>query len=231
MWWRRRWRRWRARRSRCDGQRLSRGGVKVAHGHAPVRVTERAQVRRGSRRVRTEGPHLAVSPTGETAERVIERAQHAAPLPVVVGGGNGQPRPYPRAREEEWARAWGLWLGSKAENTQRAYALAICATFARQAGFEWAGSLALGGGGMVNGVPLAEGGGKKTMLIRKSLDLAAEALAQGQPVPQAAQDRMAKPIMPAWAYRLMGNTGWLFGAKSYGRLRLLWRKPYLDRTN
>jgi multimeric flavodoxin WrbA len=35
------------------------------------------------------------------------------------------------------------------EAYQTATALAICKTFARRAGFEWAGSLALGGGGMV----------------------------------------------------------------------------------
>jgi multimeric flavodoxin WrbA len=108
-------------------------------------------------------------------------------------------------------------------------ALAICATFARQAGFEWAGSLALGGGGMVNGVPLAEGGGK-TMGIRKSLELAAEALAQGQAIPKSAQDMMAKPVMPPWAYRLMGDLGWILTARGYGVLRSMKRQPYLRKT-
>jgi multimeric flavodoxin WrbA len=107
-----------------------------------------------------------------------------------------------------------------------ATALAICATFARQAGFEWAGSLALGAGGMISGVPLVEAGGK-TLLIRKSLDLAAEALAQGQAIPQSAHDTMARPVIPAWAYRLMGGLGWIVGAKGYGALKRLWRKPYL----
>jgi multimeric flavodoxin WrbA len=108
-------------------------------------------------------------------------------------------------------------------------ALAICETFARQAGFAWAGSLALGGGGMVNGVPLAEGGGK-TMGIRKALDLAAEALAQGQAIPQAAQDMMARPVMPPWAYRLTGDLGWIWAARGYGALRSLKRQPYLAKT-
>jgi hypothetical protein len=82
---------------------------------------------------------------------------------------------------------------------------------------------------MVNGVPLAEGGGK-TMGIRKSLELAAEALAQGQAIPQTAQDMMARPIMPPWAYRLMGDLGWIWAAKGFGALRLLRRRPYLART-
>jgi len=115
------------------------------------------------------------------------------------------------------------------EAHHNATALAICAIFARQAGFEWAGSLPLGGGGMVNGVPLAEGGGK-TMGIRKSLELATEALAQGQAIPQAAQDMMARPFMPPWAYRLAGDLGWIWAARSYGALRMLRRRPYLART-
>jgi multimeric flavodoxin WrbA len=112
------------------------------------------------------------------------------------------------------------------EAHHNAAALAICETFARQAGFEWVGSLALGGGGMVNGVPLAEGGGK-TLGIRKSLELAAEALAQGQAIPQAAQDMMARPVMPAWAYRLTGDLGWIWAARGYGALRQMRRKPYV----
>jgi multimeric flavodoxin WrbA len=108
-------------------------------------------------------------------------------------------------------------------------ALAICETFARKAGFEWAGSLALGGGEMVNGAALAEAGGM-TIRIRKSLEVAAEALAQGQGIPQAAQDILGKPVVPDWAYRLMGGLGWLRRAKQYGALSLLRRKPYVAET-
>jgi multimeric flavodoxin WrbA len=115
------------------------------------------------------------------------------------------------------------------EAYQTETALAICETFARQAGFEWAGALALGAGGMLSGVPLAEEGGK-TMLMRKSLELAAEALAKGQAIPKDAQELMAKPLIPAWAYRLMGGLGWMGAAKGYGALRRLWRRPYLARS-
>jgi multimeric flavodoxin WrbA len=108
-------------------------------------------------------------------------------------------------------------------------ALALCEIFARQAGFEWAGALALGAGGMVNGFPLAEGGGK-TIVMRKSLDLAAERLAQGQVIPEEAQDLLRKPIVPPWAYRLMGGLGWIRAAQGYSAARLLRRKPYLARV-
>jgi len=108
-------------------------------------------------------------------------------------------------------------------------ALAIGETFARQAGFEWAGSLALGGGQMINGVPLAEGGGM-TIRIRQSLEQAAEALAQGQAIPIAAQDMMANPIIPHLAYRLMAGFGWIRAAKGYGALKSLRRRPYLAKA-
>ena len=115
------------------------------------------------------------------------------------------------------------------EAYQTTTALAICETFARQAGFEWAGALALGGGQMVNGFPLAEGGGK-TILMRKALDLAAEALAQGQAIPKAARDGLAKPIIPHWMYWLMSWQRWIGDAKGYGALKLLRRQPYLTKA-
>jgi len=115
------------------------------------------------------------------------------------------------------------------EAHHNATALAICETFAQQAGFEWAGSLALGGGEMINGAALAQAGGA-AILIRKVLDLAAEALAQGQAIPQAARDRLAKPVIPHWAYRLLGGLRWNRDAKGYGALKLLKRQPYLAKA-
>ncbi len=115
------------------------------------------------------------------------------------------------------------------EAYQTATALAICETFAQQAGFEWAGSLALGGGQMLNGMPLEEAGGM-TIRMRQSLEAAAEALAQGQAIPEAAQDMMARPVIPPWLYRLSGWLRWVSDAKGYGALTLLYRKPYLAKA-
>jgi multimeric flavodoxin WrbA len=109
-------------------------------------------------------------------------------------------------------------------------ALAICMTFARQAGFEWAGALALGGGQMLNGTPLVEAGGM-AIRIRKSLEDAAEGLAQGMTIPKAAQDMMATPVIPHWAYRLTGGLGWIRTAKGYGALMSLRRRPYEEKIN
>ena len=105
-------------------------------------------------------------------------------------------------------------------------ALAICANFARKAGFNWAGSLALGAGeGMIHGTPLNELDGR-VIPLKKALDLAAEALAQGQSIPGEAQKLLAKPFIPAWIYRWMGIYGWRQQAKQYGTERNLKRQPY-----
>ena len=111
------------------------------------------------------------------------------------------------------------------EALHNATALAICETFARQAGFAWAGSLSLGGGEAVNGQPLAQAGGR-TIRMRKSLEMAAEALAQGQAIPTAAQDLMGKPIVPHWMYRMGGKRRWSKQAKHYGAGELLKQRPY-----
>jgi multimeric flavodoxin WrbA len=109
-------------------------------------------------------------------------------------------------------------------------ALAVCAAFARQAGYEWAGSLALGAGeGMVHGVPLAELDGR-AIPLRSALELAAESLAAGSPIPPAAQDLLAKPFIPAWLYRLMGGFGWQQQARRYGAQRRLRARPYLAKN-
>lgn len=110
-------------------------------------------------------------------------------------------------------------------------ALAICATFAQQAGFDWAGSLALGAGeGIVHGAPLSELGGQAYSL-KQALDMAAEALLVGKSIPQAAVDLMARPVIPGWLYRAIGVFGWREQARRFGAQKTLKRQPYLlDRS-
>jgi multimeric flavodoxin WrbA len=93
------------------------------------------------------------------------------------------------------------------EAEQNEIALRIYRCFARQAGFAWAGGLAMGGGEMVKGRPLEESEGMARNVIA-ALDLAAEALAEERSVPQEAVDLMAERLIPAWMYRAMGNVGW-----------------------
>lgn len=106
-------------------------------------------------------------------------------------------------------------------------ALAICSEFARQSGLVWMGGLSLGAGeGIVHGVPLNKLDGR-AIPIQKALDLAAEALANGYPIPQPARDLLAKPIIPNWMYTLTGTFGWRQAAKQYGTENKLKRQPYL----
>jgi len=111
------------------------------------------------------------------------------------------------------------------EVRQSRTALGICARFAREAGLEWVGGLALGGGAALDGCALAKAGGRARH-ARAALDLAAQALAAGKPVPQGAVDRMARPFAPAWAYTLLGSWGWRRLARSHGTQRDLDRRPY-----
>ncbi|MEI7771754.1 MAG: NAD(P)H-dependent oxidoreductase, partial [Chloroflexales bacterium] len=104
-------------------------------------------------------------------------------------------------------------------------ALAICARFAEQAGLTWAGGLALGGGGMINGTPLPALGGR-TRMARQSLAMAAAALASGQAVPRAATDLLAKLSVPAWLYLLLAGLGWRQQARHYKAQKQIRRAPY-----
>lgn len=116
------------------------------------------------------------------------------------------------------------------EAHQNESALAMCQEFARQVGFVWAGGLALGQGGSLAGRPLAEVGGMARNVI-SALDLTASALAQGQPLPPDAVVLMAKPLMPAFFYRLMGNLGWHLQARKQGALGQLQARPFAARTD
>jgi len=78
-------------------------------------------------------------------------------------------------------------------------ALEICAHFARAAGFEWAGGLGMGAGGMVAEQPLSRIRGRVRSVVR-ALDLSAAELAAGRSVPAEAVRLMAKPAVPAFAY-------------------------------
>ena len=86
-------------------------------------------------------------------------------------------------------------------------ALAICRQFARSAMLEWAGGLSMGEGGVIHGLSLDERGGIAAS-VRHALDLTADALAVGLPIPQEAVEILAKPLIPTRLYTTIGNLGW-----------------------
>ncbi len=113
------------------------------------------------------------------------------------------------------------------EASQNRTALAICRRFAAEAGFEWAGGLALGMGEAIGGRPLKEAGGMVRRIV-KALDLAGDALALGHPIPEEAVRLMAKPLVPRWLYILMGNRGWKKRAANHGTTDALNARPHED---
>ena len=93
----------------------------------------------------------------------------------------------------------------EAEHNQ--VALAICQQFADEARFRWVGGLARGAGQPLGGHKLEEAGGMARDAIA-ALNLAAEALAAAQPIPEEAVAQMARPMIPPRLYTAMGEFGW-----------------------
>ena len=105
------------------------------------------------------------------------------------------------------------------ETHQNSIALAICHEFAEQSGITWAGGLALGGGGAVGQQPLTAE--KRTGLpvkhVIRALDLAAEALSDGRPVPAEAVVSMAKNPVPLIPFALWCRMYMRFGGTGFER--------------
>jgi NAD(P)H-dependent FMN reductase len=111
------------------------------------------------------------------------------------------------------------------EAHQNDTALAMCRQFAREAGFQWAGGLALGAGEAIGGRPLLTVKGMARNVI-KSLDLTTDALVTSKPVPREAIQKMAKSFMPKWLYLWFGRINWKRQAKKHGVQKKLYDRPY-----
>lgn len=104
-------------------------------------------------------------------------------------------------------------------------ALAICRQFAAPANLEWIGGLGIGGGGMIEGEPLAKLGGRARSVTR-ALALTADAIVQGRLVPEEAQRLVRKLPIPALLYRVFGDWGFRQEAKKHGTRKRLGDRPY-----
>jgi hypothetical protein len=111
------------------------------------------------------------------------------------------------------------------ETHQNRPAVDIMRQFAKEAGFEWAGALAMGMGGAIAGRPLEKAGGMVRNVV-KALDLAAASLLDGRPVPPGAAALMGRRLMPTWFYTFMGNRGMKRSAKRHGALKRANARPY-----
>jgi multimeric flavodoxin WrbA len=113
------------------------------------------------------------------------------------------------------------------ETHQNKPALDIMRRFAAKSGFRWAGGLAMGMGGALGGNKLEKGGGMAKNAIR-ALDLAAENLAKGRPIPAEAVRTMGRPLMPTWLYILAANLSFRMLARKHGAGKDLKAMPYLS---
>jgi len=114
------------------------------------------------------------------------------------------------------------------EASQNDTALAICRCFARRAGFRWDGGLALGMGGMLSGQPISERG--RTHAVASTLRRAAEDLAGGGTISEAAVQALAKPMMPVGLYRMLAE--FMFRVTAWKcAVRYLDAQPYAREGN
>ena len=109
-------------------------------------------------------------------------------------------------------------------------ALTVCRIFAKQVGYSWAGGLAMGGGGMIAGRPLDELGGM-VRNQKKALEIAADALSQGEAIPEKAVALISKIGIPKWLYIWMGNRGWKQELKQQIATKEIYNKPFKQRDN
>ncbi|KPA17686.1 nadph-dependent fmn reductase [Candidatus Magnetomorum sp. HK-1] len=105
------------------------------------------------------------------------------------------------------------------ESYQNSLALSICNNFAVKCGFTWCGALAMGSGEAIcSGQPLNKGNSFSRPPgnhIVNALNIAGDAIAKTDPVPQSVQKLISKspiPILPfsiwRWIFIKMGNLWW-----------------------
>jgi NAD(P)H-dependent FMN reductase len=111
------------------------------------------------------------------------------------------------------------------ETAQTGPAVEIVRQFAREAGFEWAGALAMGMGGAIGGDRLEKSRGM-TRNIHKALDLAAASLGAGGDVPEEATRLMGRPLMPRWLYSAAANWGFRQELRKRGTRKQAFARPY-----
>ena len=151
------------------------------------------------------------APLVQTLELIADRRKGTLPASPVAGPGI--------------QRIAAVVQSGFPETRQNQAAIDIMRQFAGEAGFEWAGALAMGMGGAVAGRPLDKGGGMVRNAV-KALDLAAAALLEGRDVPPEAARLMGRRLMPAWLYTFMGDRGMRRSAKRHGVLGRAHDRPY-----
>ncbi|WP_243311944.1 NADPH-dependent FMN reductase [Fundidesulfovibrio agrisoli] len=128
-------------------------------------------------------------------------------------------------RGDEPKRFCALFCCGFPEASHTAICLDVSRIFARKAGLEWAGGLGFGGSGALGGQSLAARG-RMAAPVARALDMAAQALTDGRPVPPEARELAAKPLIPKPLYLFLAESGFLSLAWKSRTITRLGAKPY-----
>jgi hypothetical protein len=105
-------------------------------------------------------------------------------------------------------------------------ALAGCKIFAKQVGFKWAGSLAVGG---MEGFLKGHAPGELGFTVRnqkKAIEIAADALSRGEPIPEKAVVLMSKLAIPGWLFLWFSKRLWRNLAKKGNIMDKIYDQPF-----
>lgn len=103
-------------------------------------------------------------------------------------------------------------------------ALSICRKFSEETGRTWIGGFGLAGGGIIDG--RLDKAGRLAVKLKKSLDLAAEAIIEEKPLPSQIKKLMAGPLVPKWLYLYIAETRWKKTAYKNGTWKKINDTPY-----
>jgi ferredoxin-NADP reductase/multimeric flavodoxin WrbA len=129
------------------------------------------------------------------------------------------------------ARLVGVMNCGFLEPEQFRFAFGLLGEFAREAGYTWAGGLAVGGGEAIAGRALDRVGMLGSPL-RQAIDLGVPALLAGGLMPDAACDSAATQTTPGALYRFFGWWGWQAKRMAHGlSAREVNAKPFDELTD
>ncbi|MFW9920253.1 MAG: NAD(P)H-dependent oxidoreductase [Candidatus Thorarchaeota archaeon] len=123
------------------------------------------------------------------------------------------------------SRFIGILNSGFPESEHNSLALDILRNFCLKIGYQWAGGIPFGGGGIIGGVPLDETGGRGRN-AKLSMDLLVSAIMNMEDVPTAAIGQIKKQVVPKRLYIMMAQRGWKQLAKANGVDAVLDAKPY-----
>jgi hypothetical protein len=111
------------------------------------------------------------------------------------------------------------------EAEQNDPALAICRVFAREAGLDWLGEVAIGAGGAMGGGQWRKMGNMMAHVLQ-GLDQTIDSLDAGAPISDATRTLVRKRFCSPWMYLALANISMLAETRKNGALWRINAQPY-----